>query len=45
MDIKRSNPILTAKIVGSYVRQHKASPEHASDDLSKLQQPAWIEPR
>jgi predicted transcriptional regulator len=38
MDIKRSNPILTAKIVGSYVRQHKASPEQLAEIITCVRQ-------
>jgi predicted transcriptional regulator len=38
MDIERFNPILTAKIVGSYVRQHKVSPEQLPEIITSVHQ-------
>jgi predicted transcriptional regulator len=38
MDIERSNPILTAKIIGSYLRQHKVSPEHLPEIITSVHQ-------
>lgn len=38
MDIERFNPILTAKIVGSYVRQHRVSPEQLPEIITSVHQ-------
>jgi len=38
MDIERVNPILTAKIVGSYVRQHKVGPDQLSEIITSVHQ-------
>jgi predicted transcriptional regulator len=38
MDIDQANPILTAKIVGSYVRQHKVSPEQLPQIITSVNQ-------
>jgi predicted transcriptional regulator len=38
MDIEPVNPILTAKIVGRYVRQHKVSPEQLPEIITSVHQ-------
>jgi predicted transcriptional regulator len=38
MDIERANPILTAKIVGSYVRQHRVRPEELPEIITSVHQ-------
>jgi predicted transcriptional regulator len=38
MDIDQANPILTAKIIGSYVRQHKVSPEQLPEIITSVHQ-------
>jgi predicted transcriptional regulator len=38
MDIERSIPIFTAKIVGSYVRQHKVTPEQLPEIITSVHQ-------
>jgi predicted transcriptional regulator len=38
MDIERLNPILTAKIIGSYVRQHKLNPEQLPEIITSVHQ-------
>jgi predicted transcriptional regulator len=38
MDIERFNPILTAKIVGSYVRQHNVRPEQLPEIITSVRQ-------
>jgi predicted transcriptional regulator len=38
MDIKRSNPILTAKIIGSYLRQHRVRPEELPQIITCVHQ-------
>jgi predicted transcriptional regulator len=38
MDIKRSNLILTAKIIGSYLRQHSVRPEQLSEVITCVRQ-------
>jgi predicted transcriptional regulator len=36
MDIERVDPILTAKIVGGYVRQHRVSPEQLPEIITSV---------
>jgi predicted transcriptional regulator len=38
MDIERASPILTAKIVGSYVRQHKVRPDELPEIITSVHQ-------
>jgi predicted transcriptional regulator len=38
MDIERVDPILTAKIVGSYVRQHRVGPEQLAEIITSVHQ-------
>jgi predicted transcriptional regulator len=38
MDIERANPILTAKIVGSYVKHHKVRPEQLPEIITCVHQ-------
>jgi predicted transcriptional regulator len=38
MDVERANPILTAKIVGSYVRQHRVRPEELPEIITSVHQ-------